>query len=144
MDADILQTVFGMQSYVARLLSCKNVRSETVRPNAGHSKKSAKRKSKGIEWRVVTITRGKRTYRLGRSSPNSRAEGRYHAVGGHFKTYTQDAPLLGHAVGTFFWGEFARGNPKRGEIHKVFSDRRNTPLLPDAIETHATRAKIEA
>lgn len=94
-------------------------------------------RGRGIEWKVVSITsKGKRRYRLGRTPKRDRGPARHHVVAGHFKTYTAEAPLLGRAVGTFFWGQFARGSRRAGEIRKVYADRLDTPLLADAIEAH--------
>ena len=35
---------------------------------------------------------------------------------GHFKTFTEDAPLFGKVVGTFWWGWQVRGTAKNGVI----------------------------
>jgi hypothetical protein len=43
-----------------------------------------------------------------------------HRVRGHFKTYTADKPLLGHAVGSWFWASQARGTKKRGVVVKEY------------------------
>lgn len=43
-----------------------------------------------------------------------------HRVIGHFKTYTPEKPLMGHAVGTWFWSGMTRGSKKRGTIHKDY------------------------
>lgn len=40
-----------------------------------------------------------------------------HRCRGHFKQYTPEKPLLGRAVGTFFWNEHIRGD--KGEQHAV-------------------------
>jgi hypothetical protein len=43
-----------------------------------------------------------------------------HKVRGHFKSYGSDKPLMGHAVGTWFWAEAARGSKKRGIVTKEY------------------------
>lgn len=43
-----------------------------------------------------------------------------HRVKGHFKTYTPAKPLMGHAVGTWFWHGQARGSEKRGTVKKTY------------------------
>lgn len=43
-----------------------------------------------------------------------------HSVKGHFKTYTPAKPLLGHAVGTWFWAGITRGSKKRGAVKKEY------------------------
>lgn len=44
-----------------------------------------------------------------------------HRVRGHFKTYTPDKPLMGHAVGTWFWSDNIRGSEKRGTVKKTYA-----------------------
>jgi hypothetical protein len=43
-----------------------------------------------------------------------------HKVRGHFKTYTPEKPLMGHAVGSWFWGPIQRGSKKRGVVVKEY------------------------
>lgn len=43
-----------------------------------------------------------------------------HRVIGHFKTYTPEKPLMGHAVGTWFWAGATRGSKKRGTVMKRY------------------------
>jgi hypothetical protein len=47
-----------------------------------------------------------------------------HRVRGHFKTYTAEKPLMGHAVGSWFWGPTARGTEKRGTVKKRYEVKR--------------------
>lgn len=46
--------------------------------------------------------------------------GRRHLARGHFKTFTEDAPLLGKHVGTYWWGWQVRGNEDKGSIEKTY------------------------
>jgi hypothetical protein len=41
---------------------------------------------------------------------------RLHQVRGHYKTYTQEAPLFGKITGRFFWSEQFRGQQSEGVI----------------------------
>jgi len=43
-----------------------------------------------------------------------------HLVRGHFKTYTEAKPLLGRAVGTFFWHQQLRGSKEAGTRDKDY------------------------
>jgi hypothetical protein len=43
-----------------------------------------------------------------------------HQARGHFKTYTEAKPLMGHAVGTWFWGATTRGTKARGTVKKNY------------------------
>lgn len=46
---------------------------------------------------------------------------RRHLARGHFKTFTEDAPLLGKHVGTYWWGRQLRGQEGRGVIEKTYT-----------------------
>lgn len=46
---------------------------------------------------------------------------RRHLARGHFKTFTEDAPLLGKHVGTYWWGWQLRGQEGRGVIEKTYT-----------------------
>lgn len=46
---------------------------------------------------------------------------RNHMARGHFKTFTEDAPLLGKHVGTYWWGWQVRGQDGKGSIDKVYT-----------------------
>jgi hypothetical protein len=39
-----------------------------------------------------------------------------HIVRGHFKTYTEEAPLFGKLTGTYWWGSHVAGNPENGVV----------------------------
>ena len=55
-----------------------------------------------------------------RGKKSTQIEMALHTVRGHFKTYTPEKPLMGHAVGTWFWGDTARGSHKRGTVTKQY------------------------
>ena len=70
------------------------------------------------------------TYTLSiRGSGGAGGEGSREAMGllrehirrGHFKTYSEDAPLFGKHTGTYFWPQGMRGNPKRGKVEKDYA-----------------------
>ncbi|HEX9088387.1 MAG TPA: hypothetical protein VF867_12775 [Arthrobacter sp.] len=46
--------------------------------------------------------------------------GRRHLARGHFKTFTDDAPLLGKHVGTYWWGWQVRGQESSGSVEKTY------------------------
>lgn len=47
--------------------------------------------------------------------------GRRHLARGHFKTFTEEAPLLGKHVGTYWWGWQVRGQEGNGSIEKTYT-----------------------
>lgn len=48
------------------------------------------------------------------------AAGRRHLARGHFKTFTEESPLLGKHVGTYWWGWQVRGQEGSGVIEKTY------------------------
>ena len=49
--------------------------------------------------------------------------GRRHLARGHFKTFIEDAPLLGEHVGTYWWGWPVRRPEGSGVIEKTYTLR---------------------
>lgn len=104
-------------------MACRNVRTETHELPAKLVR--ATRRRRGVEpvARWVTI-RLPRPASAGRQA-GSAAAGEHdplalHVVRGHFKTFTPERPLLGRAVGTFFWPTHVRGSAEAGERHHVY------------------------
>lgn len=50
----------------------------------------------------------------------SPADMAFHMCRGHFKTYTEEAPLFGKYAGTFWWQPQARGKKENGTISKDY------------------------
>lgn len=48
-----------------------------------------------------------------------------HLVRGHFKTFTEEKPLLGKIVGRFWWPSHARGSAEIGLVHKDYQLKGN-------------------
>ena len=73
--------------------------------------------------------KGKRHYTL-RIRPSGQRSSRdskftddknaFHFARGHFKTYTEENPLFGQHIGTYWWEAHARGSKSRGEITKEY------------------------
>ena len=106
------------------LMNCKNVKVEqrTLPPKVTAARV---RRSKGhippiSQWGVVHLPRRTRAARTP-SEAKAGAGGNVaqHLVGGHFKTYTDEHPLLGRAVGRYWWGSFLRGNPDAGRLRRL-------------------------
>lgn len=57
-----------------------------------------------------------------------------HLCRGHYKTYTEDAPLFGKYVGTFWFSASVRGNPEHGIVEKDYEveipDEAPAPSMP--------------
>lgn len=91
--------------------SCKNV--SMRKGESRHKASRANLKKKGFplpDFHVIEIhkfmeknSRSRESHQYDRSIADA------HVVRGHFKTYTEDQPLLGHAIGTYFWHAHVRG-----------------------------------
>ena len=91
------------------LMNCRNVHTELRSTGNIHNRKKRKQSPK-LDYHVIVLP-----------SPGGGGEGagghrdvRQHKVRGHFKTYTADKPLLGRAVGTYWWPWHLRGDAERG------------------------------
>lgn len=100
------------------LLNCRNVETKVV-PYSGHQQKKLKRSGSPLITRrtLVIKPQGKRYEGSGESTGR---ENRWHMCRGHFKTFTEAAPLFGRVTGTFWWQAQVRGSKSRGEVHKDY------------------------
>lgn len=105
------------------LLHCHNVHMENV--IEPRQQRRAYERKYGLplsEYKVLTIRPVGKTPR-GNIAPAVKAVGlnREHIVRGHFKTFTDEAPLFGRLTGMWWWESAVRGNPKRGEVVKDYN-----------------------
>ncbi|WP_143711742.1 hypothetical protein [Paenarthrobacter aurescens] len=102
--------------FALALMNCRNV---TLRERGtGKLKTSAQT---GDAFHEVIIDGNTR----GSVGPGGEPEGagRRHLARGHFKTFSEDAPLLGKHVGTYWWGWQLRGQEGSGVIEKTYTLR---------------------
>jgi hypothetical protein len=103
-------------------VNCRNVPREQVEPPTKLVRRDAKRKlvpRRG--YHLLDI--GPMTTTLateGGVSEHGSVQRALHVCRGHFKTYTADAPLFGHAVGTWWWGPQLRGAEQAGVSAKDY------------------------
>lgn len=117
-DGAVAGTAFIMKTMA--IINCKNVELEEEEPDA-KLQKSRKRKGKLpllSRHRVMIIPSA--AQRKKGHAPQELWKNRAHTVRGHFKTFTEDAPLLGKITGTFWWSPFARGSVTEGVIEKEY------------------------
>jgi len=100
------------------LLNCKNVEAQRVFP---HIKAHNKRVKKGLEglfeYHVLKISHDLKS---SVASAKSGSMNRLHLCRGHFKEYTEEAPLMGKHVGLYFWQPHVRGRNKKGIVIKDY------------------------
>lgn len=103
--------------FALALMNCRNV---TLRERgAGKLKGSAQT---GDAFHEVVID-GNNRGSAGNGGEAAEGTARRHLARGHFKTFTEDAPLLGKHVGTYWWGWQLRGQEGSGVIEKTYALR---------------------
>ena len=102
-------------------LHCRNIEIRSITPPDKQSQSYRKRHGKElVRYHVLDIKPIRQLidrYRRGEKSELRRA---LHICRGHFKTFAPDAPLLGKAVGTFWWGPQVRGSREEGLVLKDY------------------------
>lgn len=92
------------------LMNCKNVRTERIERPARQPKKSRRKRSAKLDYHTIVLPGSAGS---GAGSAGS-ADLPRHMVRGHFKTYTDEFPLMGRHTGTYWWGHHVRGDAKHG------------------------------
>lgn len=93
------------------MMNCKNVSLPTRTTGSRSSKKAARKRVPRLDFHTIVLPGSRGSSGNGSGEPANHAA---HKVRGHFKTYTEDAPLMGRHVGTYWWGWQARGNKRNG------------------------------
>lgn len=98
-------------------INCKNVTTQEherhVNPKKQRRKPNAT-KAQGLKYSTIHLPN--ETHSNGTKGSNgTNCEKSLHTVRGHFKTFTEDKPLLGKHVGTYWWGWQVRGSKEIGE-----------------------------
>ena len=120
-----LTGLFAGVLFAMGLLNCKGVEQEAVDPPPALSKKRVRHGHLPlVRYHTLRIrVPGTKRYvdlnaiRTMRENPVPFG---LHYVRGHFKTYTAERPLLGRAVGTFYWPPCLKGKASAGVIGKTY------------------------
>lgn len=94
-------------------LNCKNV-STTEHDRSKNVKRRRPNKNKATSLSFYTINLPGSPSGASSGAGKKTGTTALHMARGHFKTFTEDAPLMGKHVGTYWWGWQVRGNPERG------------------------------
>lgn len=98
------------------VMSCKNVIAEVVEPPEKLNKRRIKRDKPFIRpYHVLTVKTGERKIYLHEGTTQQGEHLPYHQCRGHFKEFTEDAPLFGKYTGRYWWKPHYRGSTKVGE-----------------------------
>lgn len=100
--------------FTLALMNCRNV---TLRERG--TRNAAGPAPTGDAFHEVVIDGNSHTS-AGSGGEAGEGAGRRHLARGHFKTFTEDAPLLGKHVGTYWWGWQVRGQESSGSIEKTY------------------------
>ena len=102
------------------LLNCINMEAvDMEEPVRSMPRKHGRKGYKGHVFKVLRIKgKGPRKPHLDR--PDNPTAMRGHLVRGHFKHYTEDAPLFGKLTGSYYWGAQYRGDIEVGEVYKHY------------------------
>lgn len=118
--ADLLQSNAIMITTL-KLLNCKNVVSETIKPDKALNKKRHKKgKLPVYEYKILKVE-VPGTKKNGVANGSGDRMSRVHLCRGHFKEYTKEKPLFGRHVGLYWWQPYARGNKDMGIIDKDYA-----------------------
>lgn len=104
------------------LANCRNVAFEE--DHSGRRREQTERlriEGRGIVWnRLVIGNPNQRSEHAANKLSASRPVTRLHLCRGHFKTFTESAPLLGKHVGRWWWMPLVRGDKAVGAVVKDY------------------------
>jgi hypothetical protein len=114
----------GAALFAVSLLHCKNVALRLVDPPDRLSRKHERKHGRPLtRYHVLEIAPMRRTLD---SEGEAQTKGLRHALHicrGHFKTFTEEAPLFGRHVGTYWWPAQVRGSAAHGIVEKDYRVR---------------------
>jgi len=108
----------GLVNMGLMLLNCKNIRTVKETNMKVKMTKKGTPKKPVYTYRVLEIFKPGETVKQESSRTGSKK--RKHLCRGHFKTFTEDAPLLGKIVGRIWWDSQVRGGNKKGIVAKDY------------------------
>lgn len=104
-----------------QFMNCRNVIQDVKEPPSTINERHRREHPPLVTYRVLRISRkASPPHTGGAQVSGDHSQNRYHVCRGHFKRFTEDKPLLGRHVGTYWWESHARGNRERGEVIKDY------------------------
>lgn len=115
--------------FVMGMLNCKNVALEEVVPSRKVQKKREKHgRLTGERCYIIKVTgKGARAGSMALRVPSGQRNA-MHWCRGHFRTYTEDAPLFGRVTGTFWIDSHVRGDRVSGAVTKAYEVDLKQPI----------------
>jgi len=105
-----------LASHALSLINCKNVTTDDKHRITFSRSGTEKRRgipARKVKYHTIVLPGGGSTWETKTGRHRAAA---LHRVRGHFKTFTEDRPLLGKHTGTYWWGWQVRGNADNGIV----------------------------
>lgn len=114
-------SMFKCMWFAFALSHCKNVDvgEDSVHPDV-QKKRRKTGKNPGMTFKTLEIEPFRKQVRTESSEGESDVERAFHICRGHFKEYTEDAPLFGKHTGKFWVPQHTRGSKDAGEVKKDY------------------------
>jgi len=104
------------------LLNCKNITTETHKPDEALNKARRKRgKQELFTYKTLKLLLPGKKEKHNLISEPTGEHNRIHYCRGHFKEYTAEAPLFGKITGLWWWQPSVRGKNKDGVVIKDYN-----------------------
>jgi hypothetical protein len=105
-------------------MHCKNVDVVDVAPNPKEAAAFRKRHGRPpVRFKTLDIGPLRRVLDSQGHAQRDGLGSAMHLCRGHFKTFTEEAPLFGKLTGTYWWEPQVRGDPERGLVDKEYRVR---------------------
>lgn len=117
---EFAETALNAGMYTLGMLHCRNIGTQVFEPKAAENHKYERKHGIPMtKYHILKITgKGRDAGEL--IGVNSGRRMPLHWVRGHWRTYTDDAPLFGTVTGTFYVHEHIRGTLKAGAVAKDY------------------------
>ena len=119
--------------FALNAMNCKNIQYQDATAVCNPPDKWLRRaKAKKLEFKTLKINglrdmvQQRRPYNI----PENAIPNALHWVRGHFKDYTEEAPLLGKHVGAYWWDQHSRGKAEHGVVVKDYEMSEPVTELP--------------
>jgi len=119
----VRQTEVAVVNLFLTLANCPNVSTKTIYKDKVKKKKKRKM-NRLLDYKVLGVDMPSNTPKTRYSEKPDRTNKGIMPINwykGHPKTYTEEAPLFGKLVGTWWWQPNVRGSKKAGFVSKDYS-----------------------
>lgn len=117
--ATFLGFVVTVALFVVNLMNCKNVIVEEQPLSKREKRMEEKHNKPAFRYHLLKVRSARHVYDLDIGG-GKRDDYSTHICRGHFKTYTDEAPLMGRFVGTYWWDAHVRGRDKAHVVDKDY------------------------